>query len=309
MAIFSGRVLMLEHDPAFAGYMELAVDAEWQKYSKFYASATRCTVDLLRLTGGLQWCDGGATASGITVMSYSTSDYDAPLLQVNPVLEGRLKQLFPEGNVFHKVGRFLFRPSARVVEAVKAYDSLAADCLVGMQIRQKKPLPAGVTTTYPILEQYAAVLRAVSQNAPGNVFVASDTDIMVELAALLPDRHLWWTNETRTTIGRPLSAGDNPGSDLSAFVDVLLLSKCKHIVITAGSSFGVLAAALRNSNPIHVVMGNHDRPFYSPWFWASVTSEPCIWRASLNYPQSGMTAEVRAALKRHPLYWYFEQCN
>jgi len=305
MAMFSGRVLMLEHDPTFADYMQLAVDAEWRKYSRFYTSETRCTVDFNRLTnGGLQWC-----ASDATVLAYSTNDYDAPLLQVNPLLEHRLRHLFPEGNVFHKVGTFLFRPTVQVLEAVKAYDSLVGDCLVGVQLRSKKPLPAGMTASNSVLEQYAAVLHAVSQHNPGNIFVAADTNIFSELKALVPDRHLWWSNETVTTIGQPSAAGGNPGSDLSAFVDVLLLSKCKHVVVTAGSSFGVLAAGLSNLHPVHVVMGNHERPFYSPWFWASVTSEPCIWKASMNYP-SDMSAEVRAALKqRHALFWCFEQCN
>lgn len=300
---------MVMHDPAFADFVELGVDTDWRKYSTYYGTASKCTVDFNRLTtGGLQWCAGDGVANA-TVMTYTSNDYDAPLLQVNPLLAEQLRRLFQAGDIFHQVGKFLFQPTARVVTALEPYMHLADDCLVGVQLRSNKPLPPGTAGQYLVPRQYAAVVRAIAQQHPGNMFVAADTDIFQDMAGLFPERLLWWTNETQSTISRPLAAGGNPGSNLSAFVDLLILTRCKHIVVTAGSSFGVLAAALSGVRPVHVVRGKHEQPFLSPWFWASVSSEPCLWKASIYIP-SPLESAVRVALKeQHPLYWYFEQCN
>lgn len=305
MAAYSGRVLMLQHDPAFSEYMELSLDADWRKYSHFYNKASQCTVATNRLaTGGTQWCETNSTMA-----IYSTNDYDTPLLQINPTLQSALKQQFPAGNVFHTVARFLFRSSARLIEATQAYDKLANSCTVGLQLRSRKPTPPDHASPYLVPEQYAAVVQAVAQEHPGNIFIAADTDIFEQMARLLPGKSVWWTNETKATVNTFQAVGANPGSDLSAFIDVLILSKCKHTVITAGSSFGVLAAGLGDLHPIHVVRGKHEHPFLSPWFWQSVTSEPCMWKASKEM-SGDVLPEVRALLKEHhPLFWYFEQCN
>jgi hypothetical protein len=305
MAVVSSRVFMLEDDYTTASYMQLALDASWQKYSQFYSNASQCTVATNRLaTGGTQWCDTNST-----IMLYSTNDYETPLLQVNQSLDHFFKIFFPRGNVFHKVSKFLFQPTARLTAAARVYETLVSDCIAGMQLRSKKTSPPDHAWPYLEPAQYAAAVRAVAQGESGNVFVAADADLFGEVAGLLPDRAVWWTNETQATINTTQAAGGNPGSDLSAFLDVLILSRCKHIVITAGSSFGVLAAGLSNKYPIHIVRGKHEHPFMSPWFWASVTSEPCMWKASREWP-SDLSPEVRVALKtHHPLYWYFEQCN
>lgn len=87
------------------------------------------------------------------------------------------------------------------------------------------------------------------------VFVAADTDVFANLTTLLPGRHVWWSNLTQTTVVSSRSSSGNPGTDLSAFVDMYLLSRCKDMVLTAGSSFGSLAAGYSNVAPVYAVRG------------------------------------------------------
>lgn len=308
MAVFSKRVFMLEHDASFSDYVELAVDADWRKYSQYYSNVTTCDVDFNRLVQpDMQLCTEGQPPNAM-IMAYTTDDYDTPILQVNPAVSGKLARLVPGGNVFHHASHFLFQPTPLVGAVLQKYQRQTDGCAVGVQIRSQK---AFSISPIPYIDplQYAGVVKMLLQNHPGNIFIAADTDMFEVMAALLPGRLVWWTNETQATINQTLAAGRNPGSDLSAWTDMLILGQCRHIVITGGSTFGLMAAGLSNKHPVHVVRGKHEQPFLSPWFWVSTTSEPCMWKASRFLP-SRMTVSVQQAIrKHHPLFWYFEQCT
>jgi hypothetical protein len=85
-----------------------------------------------------------------------------------------------------------------------------------------------------VLEQFAAVVRAVAQEHPGNIVIAAKTDMFEQMAHLSSGKSVWWTNETQATVNTFQAVGVNPGSDLSAFVADLNISRCKHLEITAG---------------------------------------------------------------------------
>jgi hypothetical protein len=253
-----------------------------------------------------EWCREGEPINP-TVMWYSSSDYDVPLLQISPSIKGIMKQLLPSGEFFHEITKFLFRPAEAVYAALQPYKTYSDQCAVGLHIRTKKPYPDD-PRNYTDLVQFARVARLVARAQPGTVFMASDADNFKEVAGLLPDRHLWWTRETHGTVSTNSAAGYNPGSDLSALVDLILLARCKHIVLTAGSSFATMAAGIANARPVHVLRGNHEKPFYNPWYSASMTSEPCMWKAG-RFP-SWMSVEIREALRSNFDGWlYHEQCT
>jgi hypothetical protein len=240
-------------------------------------------------------------------MWYTSSDYDLPLLQINPFTKGILKRLLPSGEFFHEVINFALRPVEAIYTALQPYRTYSDQCAVGVHIRTAKPYPDD-PKNYTDIVQFARVARLVARAQPGTVFLASDVDNFEQFAALLPGRHVWWTQETHSTLSTHNAAGYNPGSDLSALIDLFLLARCKHLVMTAGSSFATMAAGLVNARPIHVVRGTHEKPFYNPWYWASMTSEPCMWKAG-RFP-SWMSNEIREALRSQFEGWlYHEQCT
>jgi hypothetical protein len=307
MAVFSGSLFMLAPDSTFSNHMKVTVDADWGKYSTFYAGASRCDVGFDRLADiDLQWCKPDQPQNA-TIRSYTSIDYETPMLQLSPSIGRQLGRLVPAGNVFHVVSKFLLEPTALLVKAQERYQAKAEQCLVGLHIRTRKPYPHE-GPHYIAPKQYVAAVQSVAQSLAGNVFLAADSQVFLDVAGLLPERQVWWTEETQASIDATSAVGGNPGSDLSAYLDIMILSRCKHIVLTAGSSFAPVAAGLSGTHPVHVVRGQHEQPFYSPWFWVSPTSEPCMFKASriLGNDVSNTTKKL---ILRHPLLWYFEQCQ
>jgi hypothetical protein len=237
--------------------------------------------------------------------------YHTHTRQVNHALGPTLRRWYPHGDVFHGVASFLLHPSASVKAAIAPYAHMADSCLVGVHMRTSKPYPREGRDAPPAfpLQQFASVVRGIAQQAPGSVFLAADADVFSGVAELLPSRHVWWSTTTQSTVGANEATGGNPGTDLSAVVDLLLLARCKHLLITSGSSFGFVAAGMGNIKPTAIAPYKHDHPYDEPWFWASVTSEPCFYAAG-KAGQAKMPAEVVATLKEtHPLYLYFHQCH
>jgi hypothetical protein len=303
MAVFSGSVFMMAPEPSFSDYMGFTLDADWSQYSQYFSSSTTCSVSLDKLASSdMQWCDGPVNA---TIRAYSSIDYDAPMLQMSPTVGKRLRQLVPAGNIFHEVSKFLLRPTTLLSTAVERYQGQYKDCLVGMHVRTRKPYP-GEEAGYIVPQNYASAARSISSGVAGSVFLASDGPVFQEIASLLPERQVWWTNETQTSITTANGVG-NPGSDLSAFMDIIVLSHCKFIVLTSGSSFAPVAAGLSDTHPMYVVRGQHAQPFYSPRWWVAPTSEPCMWQGSRIYGTDVLNA-TKQVLQLHPLLSFFEQC-
>jgi hypothetical protein len=312
MAALTSRVFMVSPEQRFEEYMSLTVDADWGKHSALYGDISKlptCEAFFNSfLRPDVDLCKEGEPRNA-TLMWYSSSDYDVPLLQINPSLRDLLARLLPSGEFFHETVKFLFRPSEAVYAALQPYKALSDGCSVGIHLRSLKPVKGG-PKSYLNLQQFARVATGLAGTRPGNIFVASDSDNFREMAALLPGRQVWWNHETQDSLVHGVgAAGNNPGSDLSALVDIMLLSRCKHIVLTAGSSFATMAAGLGNVKAVHVVRGEHETPFYNPWFWASISSEPCMWKAG-RILTSWMSGEVREALRRDfYAFLYHEQCN
>ena len=51
---------------------------------------------------------------------------------------------------------------------------------------------------------------------------------------------------------------NNPGTPESALIDMRLLSECNELVVTVGSSYGSIAAAMGGIAPVHMIHGHHN---------------------------------------------------
>lgn len=300
MAVFSGRVLML-HNMGCDRFLDFKWDVSWARYAALYQASSKCKVDFGRLAQpDLEWCAGNATA---VVVEYNSIDYDMPLLQINAALQGRLQHLAPDGDVFHQVSQQLYAFSQLVVSASQPYRHLADSCLVGMHIRTKKPVVRQKAAQLSdVLQQFASIARGLARHHPGTIFVAADVDVFEAVQQLLPNRTVWWSNLTRSTQGQHLAVAGNPGSDLSAMVDMHLLASCQHIIVTAGSSFGNMAAGHANVAPVYAVFGGHENPYSNPWFWKALSSEPIFFKLSASERYLLPPAVLDVLRQQHPLY-------
>jgi hypothetical protein len=225
-----------------------------------------------------------------------------PMLQINPTLKPWFDKFFPDSEIYTRVARYLYRPKPVLQEAMKPYEELSNNCLVGMHLRTRK---AG-TAAPP--EQFAAIARAVAIARPGNIFVAADADVFKQVQDNLPGREVWWNKKSVAELqaGNKTHAG-NPGTELSAITDLWLLSKCKNVILTPASSMGNLAAAIGGTLPVFANAGPHTDPFINPWFWKALSSEPCFVKAAELQKQN--TELAQRFKKEHPLYVYHSQCH
>lgn len=237
------------------------------------------------------------------LLKYKSIDYEMPLLQINRQMGGMFAKFFPDGEVFHAVAGYLFKPAPVVTEAMQPYMDQAKDCAVGLHMRRKKFHSAG---NLPQLEQFAKIARMLAVSKAGTVFLASDSDVFNEMQQLLGSK-LWWSNLTSTSVESIHTAASNPGTEISAFVDLFILSMCKAVVVSPASSFGYVAAGLAGVRPVSATFGRHEAPFVNPWFWQSVASEPCMFKAGKAH---GFGGDMGARLKAdYPLYMYHTQCH
>jgi hypothetical protein len=307
IAALTGRVFLVAPENNITSYLDFRWDVNYSMYAHLYINASTCVVDVNKLTQpDLDFCGGSTRA---TLMEYSSMDYDVPLLEVNPALQTTMQQLFPHGSIFHLVSTQLFGFSHAVQRTAARYTQLSDKCLVGVHMRTGKQPPG--TSGIPVQNlttQFAGIVRSMTGNIPGSVFVAADADIFGNVASMLPGRVVWWSNDTQGSIQQTNTAG-NPGSDLSAFVDLYLLTKCRQLLVTAGSSFGLVAAGYSNITPVHAVVGSHKTPFFNPYFWKGLTSEPHFFKAGRGEQKRLSESNIMLLLANHTYALQLQQLH
>ncbi|WIA23313.1 hypothetical protein OEZ85_000080 [Tetradesmus obliquus] len=205
------------------------------------------------------------------------------------------------GEVFHAVARHLFQPAAAVTAAMQPYLHQTHDCAVALHMRRKKSYEGQQVQA----EHFADIARMLARSSIGSMFLASDADVVGRMQQLL-GQQLWWSNLTSASVVTHNTTAGNPGTELSAFVDILL-TICEAIVVSPASSFGCVAAGIAGVRPVYAAFGAHDAPFVNPWFWQSNTSEPCMYKAGKGHGFGGqMQARLRAG---YALYLYQTQCH
>lgn len=306
MALFTNRVFLLKS--SIIKHVDIPVSCKWEEFVALYHGTSRCDIKTHTaaydwsqlLNASLAWCAG---APNVNLITYDSIDYDMPFLEINPTLERHFKRLVPDGEVFHHVITHLFgKPASIVQQSMAPYAAKASECLVGMQLRNRKY--AAVRS-----EQFASIAKAIVQNTPGGIFVASDSRDIFDLVKsnLPPDRDVWWNNQTIETIGTSVTVAGNPGTELSAFVDMMLLAQCKSIVVTPSSSLGAVAAGIGGVRAFFATFGNHETPFLNPWFWGSTTSEPCCFKLGKSFNMgTTMLDQFKSKLSS---FVYHSQCH
>jgi hypothetical protein len=314
MALFTGRLLLVDAK-AVLQHIDLPLPADWHQHKSRYgrhdcipvvrSSSTvmhLCVHSSNSINSTATGNTTGLNVSDATLLKYRSMDYDMPILQVNPQLSELFNKFFPDGEVFHAVAKYLYKPAAIVTAGMQPYFQRARDCIVGLQMRHKKPYDGQQVQA----DHFASIARMLAKRQVGTMFLASDADVFSHMQQLLGPL-LWWSSLTSTSVGSRNTTAGNPGTETSAFVDIFLLTKCKAIVVSPASSFGIVAAGIAGVKAVFATYGRHEVPFLNTWFWQSVTSEPCMFKASKSH---GFGGAIQARLKAsYELYLYHTQCH
>lgn len=140
-ALLLKRLLLLSEN--VLQYIELPFSASWQQYNSLYKSADTFFIDC----GSPARHRNSSSALGslavnhsssprATVLIYSSTDYDIPLLHINPTISHLLHSYFPDRELFHTVAKHLFKPARIVFDGMQPY--LATTCIVGLEIQCRK---------------------------------------------------------------------------------------------------------------------------------------------------------------------------
>lgn len=174
-------------------------------------------------------------------------DYFVPNLALNPFYRDRIERLFPDGDIFKPLARFLLRPVASIQKTIDDFKSQHfGNYTVGLQIRQVGINKLNVTQERLFWEA-ALVSMQEKMLSLGTVrlnvkwFLATDT-LQVRKSAL--DRFPNWIVFRDVRIAR-----DDPQSVIDGLIDLWLLASCDDIVVSAASTYGKVAFGIMGRPP------------------------------------------------------------
>lgn len=288
LALATKRILLVESD-GLLQYVQLPFPASWKAYSKAYSAVDSCMrltcspEDRIERCGSQQGTLNSFWSNKLII--YTSQDYDVPLLRSNPRYKPFFDRYFPHGEVFHAVTNHLLKPSPSLLEAMQPYMINATNCVVGLQVLHNKAQQAAHPHVSH-LRLSVGVAYHMSGGGSGLIYVATERrEVMRELVGLLEEQRLRWYNCTPT----------HP-RDMTVVIDMFMLSKCKHIIVS--SSMGAVAAGIAGVKPVYVG---------SVYPQLSATSEPCMFRAAQLLQQGDhVAARFRMAF---PLYVVQSQCH
>lgn len=137
------------------------------------------------------------------------------------------------------------------------------------------------------VEQFTCVARALAKGQAGTIFVVAGAKVHAAMVELL-GQQLWWKRGTGV-----YSQGDRNHVS-HEWLDLFLLSRCKHIV--ASSRLGTAAAAIAGVRPVYARHGQ----------LIQASSEPCMVKAA-KWKQHDEKLAARLEAK-HPNYLAQPQC-
>ncbi|CAL5223455.1 g5974 [Coccomyxa viridis] len=251
-------------------------------------------------------------------------DYTAALLQANPYHAPFLQAVFPTGEMFQPLARFMLRVRPDLEEIVQDFKrKYFRPFTVGLQIRALK-CDGGQGSIHcdelPMIENFVAVARSLqrSKGIPDSefrVFVGADKresyDKVVEIMG--QDMVIYRPDNGVGTVKSKVIGVNNPGTPESALIDMRLLSECNELVVTVGSSYGSIASGIGGIAPVQMIHGKHEN-VQNPYWYKAITSEPCYWKGNIflnnKDPFWGKLgpAEVQQ-FKSNPFWMQYTQCH
>eukprot|EP00775_Hariotina_reticulata_P007279 gene7279-7492_t len=273
IALLSRRIFLL--DAPLTRYLDISLAGAWERFGSHY------NVNDNRQTCVIQHGGGALANLNLSVLcgqqlkdppliALISWDYDVPWLQINDDYAATIKHLFPKGEVFHELSKLLLRaPKPLLAAALARYAKLRSACSVGMHLRTARlHVQNVIVSERAFVAQVAGIATGLSEQTPGSLVLASDSKKVFPLMVkAMPGRLLWWNNTTMEVLAakKHTSAG-NPGTELTAVMDMLLLSSCKRLVLTPASSFGYVAAGLAGTHGVFATLGTHKQPFFNTWY-------------------------------------------
>jgi hypothetical protein len=241
------------------------------------------------------------------ILTIETFDYPCAALYANKNYKEKLQRMFPDGNMFHKVAKRLFKWKPRIENLVDKHLKMlrSYDFILGVQIRTLK---GQGNLNLPTIDDYCSISNSVLAGRSNPVvFLAGDTN----------EARLKFINCSSVPVrfihqDLSLNEYNNPGNDLNGLIDLLILSRTNLNLVTFSSSFGAVASgkffysnlyvlAISGVPPVYLMACN-DNSIVK--YWKATCSEPCMYKAKQIKDHDDLKV-----FKTHPHYLHFLQCH
>lgn len=291
-AILTDRILLTDYTDFYTYWDPVDLpNIEYSRYLQYLAeynndastlrwSTDNFNIDLYKT---LMTADLNKEWERYKIVRIYSDDYPFPAFFVNTNYRPLLEQLFPDYNAFHHISKYLFRPSKHVLRLMDDLPTLSMNCSIGIHVRTMKyGLPDSHTAP---MSNYASLTKQILIRNEWNmnnthIYIAADSESTRQsLFQALTAKNLSKVSYQPGEFLSEKTIGQNPGNEVSAVIDTLVLSKCLEVITTYTSSFGMVAAGLGNVK-FYIVNQERTKPEDRAFLYTShMISEPCFYRS------------------------------
>jgi len=240
------------------------------------------------------------------IITGARGDYMTPALAANPHYKEFFDNYTTNHDAFNFIANQMWKPSqAAQVEIDKILpDLLQYEYKIGIHTRRLKWRT--IVNNFPYQEfcDLANGLAATSGLRENQIVIFAGADDPKEALPFI-EKCVYPYKFIHSPISTNRSIAGNPGSDLSAIIDLFLLSRCDEIISTIGSSFSEVAAGIGKITPWHILPGNHSNT-YNPAYYKQLNSEPCMYNARRWRRQEGDNMKL---FMKNGMWRQYEQCH
>ncbi|KAF0429383.1 galactoside 2-alpha-L-fucosyltransferase-like isoform X1 [Gigaspora margarita] len=328
-SIITDRLFFIEGYENFEDHFEKDFEHNWKKVAHLYNKSSIKRLHNIRENEFSLITRGNLNSEEVNsydILNVTTWDYACVPIMSNPNHKKQISEIIPDYKIFTVISQKLLRLKSDINKRVKTFiNNNFGEYNIGIHLRMKKL--SKITRTKGMIipiKHYCQVVEMLLigiEKKNVTIFIAADTN--ESRKALINCIHkslnsyskgfvkiVYVNNNMKTK--NPIN--HNPGTEISALIDMKILSFCDDLVLTFGSTFGYVAAGWsyrslsRLRGPFVVMpMRNTTEDFAVDkiWLWQSGSNDPCMYLGKwLMKNADRKTVEI---FKTNPFWMHYVQ--
>ncbi|CAG8812587.1 15760_t:CDS:1, partial [Racocetra persica] len=325
-SIITNRLLFIDGYNHFEDYFEKDFEHNWEKVANLYNNRSFKSLHNVEENEFSLITRGNLSSEEVNsydILHVHTWDYVCVPIMSNPYYKEWINEIIPEYKVFTIISQKLFRLKSDVNKQIDTFiNNNFGEYNIGIHLRLKKNIRKTIGMIIPI-ENYCRVVEMLligigKRNV--TVFIAADMnesrDTLINYIhkSLNSNKEFVKIVHVNNNMSIKNPSNRNPGTEISALIDMKILSFCDDLVLTFGSTFGYVAAgwsyrSLRRLRSPFVVMPmrntTDDFAVDKIWLWRAESNEPCMYLSK--ELMKNADPETVKVFKTNPFWMHYSQ--